>query len=363
MLTKKLSEALNAVGRFIHPRSPVDVHKLVQFSRTDDGMNIAVNSPTGAIEVFIECEDGVNAVVNHHIITGVIRSLRTEEFTMASAGNNLEIYTSLGRAKIPDYDIPFPAVRLMPGEGCDVLSEDFRRCSRQLRPLGDSQEVRYSRSQRITCQDSLMRLTSCNSRAWGSSWALCDGEHLDAMVPITSMLAAVECLNGPITTLVAQPGGMAVLSGNNVILLPTDNQGAPPRTYQAAEAVWSGGSTWKISRQDLRIFLAQVAVFATVEATGMWMCPAEDGLVCRYTGRVDGTHSLDMAVNGYCDALLKGECSGPVAYVSSKALSSAIDSAGDDGFSMKVTDSGMFVMSDGFVMGLGLLHHPQEIGA
>jgi hypothetical protein len=363
MLTKKLSDALAAVGRFMHPRSPLDLYKRVELHRVANGMTVSANTATGGCSIFIECDDGVNAIVTHNTLSGIIRSLRSEECRMHSVDNNLEIYTDIGRVRVPDYDIQFPSVQLLEGDEFDVSSEELRRCSRQLRPLSDSQEVRYSRSQRITCGDGLLRLTSCNSRAWGSSWTLCDGGEMDKMVPIQSMLAAVECLDGPFATLITQPGGVGIVSGNSVMLLPLDNQGAPPRSFAAAESIWENGNEWLLSRGSIREFLAQVNVFSTVEATGMWMIPTEDGVLCRYTGRVDGTHSADMAVDGYCDAIIEGTCSGPPVYVSSKALSGAVDAASDDGFRMKVTDSGMFVMSDGFVYGLGLLSHPHEIGA
>jgi hypothetical protein len=358
-----LAKALGMAGRFVSPRSPLDNYKRVWLRAADGGVTLSSANNNGMFEVFIPCNEQVNACVDFATLYGLVKNVSADEVGLVSSGNTLDIYTGTGVARVPDYEMPPPDLMVSPNVGVVVLSDDFRRCVKGLRCLVDGNETHYSQSQSISSKDGIIRFTSNTSRAWGCTWCpyVSDAEEIDAMIPIISILAASDCLEGDQVSMDSYRGVVSMVSGNVSMVLPTEASGRRHRTYEQASQLWESAPRWHIDRSALREFLAQVSVFATPEATGMWMKPTPDGVLCQYTGRSDGTHAIDMSVNGYCEAMLPGTCESESAiYVSSKWLSTVVDSAGDEGFLVRTTNSGIFVLSEGFAMGVGLMEPPQE---
>lgn len=363
MQTKKLADALGMVGRFIHPRSPLDKFRMVWIREVHGGTAVSTSTTTGAIEVFIDEPCGVAACVQHAIMAGVVRTVKQEEIDLAVIGSNLDIYTASGKLSIPDYEYAAPDVDIAGEFSLFVASAALRHCSRSLRPLADSSELRYANSQRLYVDENVLRVVCSNSRAWGCTWCESSASDFDVMVPNNSIQAAVECLPGEVVSLTTMPGGVSIVSDDVSMMLPLEMQGTPHRPYSSAAKAWEASQEWLVSRQALRDFLGQVGVFATVEATGFWMIPTVNGLLCRYTGRADGTHAADKSVNGYCESLIEGRVEGEPVYVSSSQISSAVESSGEDGFVIRATPRGVFILSEGFSWGVGCLAPPQEVGS
>jgi hypothetical protein len=363
MQTKRLANALAMVGRFVHPRSPLDKFRMVWIREASGGTTLSTSSTTGSIEVFIDEECGTNACVQHAILSGVIRSIKQDEVGLRVSGPVLDIYTPTGKLSIPDYEMPAPEVDMAADVGVCVASADLRNCSRKLRSLCDSSELRFSHSQRLYVDEGLLRVVCSNSRAWGCAWCESNGGEIDIMIPNNSIQAAVECMPGVAVSLSLMPGGISVVSNEVAMMLPSELQGVQHRPYSSASKAWEAAHEWNVDRQSMREFLGQVSVFATPEATGFWLIPTVDGLMCRYTGRADGTYSKDMSVNGYCESLVSGQCDGDPMYVSSVLMSQAIDAANDEGFSMRATRQGVFILSDSFAWGVGGMTPPQEVGS
>ncbi len=360
METKKLAHALSMVGRFVHPRSPLDRFRMVWVRRLSGGSLLSASTTTGSVEVFLEEDCGVDVCVQHSILSGLVKSLRQDEVEMSHASNTLNLHTPNGELNIPTHELPPPHIEICEESQVYVVSKDVSQCSKRLRGLSDTSELRYSQSQRVYTDGDFLRVVCSNHRAWGCSWIEFEGDDMDVMVPNASMMAAMECLPGETSSLAETDSGLSVVSDNVTMFLPTEVNGATHRPYSNASKAWESANIWLVDREDILEFLSQVKVFSTPHSTGVWLQPTSDGLLCKYTGRSDGTHSPDLSVSGFCDYLAEGSCDGDKMYISSVLLSTAIECASDKNFCMHATHQGLFVTSDGFAWGIGAMEPPSE---
>ncbi len=362
MQTKKLANALNMVGRFIHPRSPNERYRMVWLREWGGKTSVSASTPTGDIEVLVDGPAALDVCVQYSTLAGLARSFACEEVEIEDAPGVMKLETENSKLSIPSYDHAPPSIVVHDGGALYAASSDAKRCSRSLRSLSDTSELRYSHSQRLYTDEGVLRWVCSNRRAWGCSWCPSEGADLDVMIPNTSILAASECLPAEACSFSVSGNSLSIVSGDVAMLLPTETQGVAHRPYDNTATVWQNANKWEVSYSQIKEFLAQVKVFSTEFATGIWLHPSDHGLICRYTGRADGTYSPDLSVNGSCEYLVEGKCEGHPMYISSVLLSEAMAVASEENFLMHATQQGLFITADNIAWGIGALHPPQETG-
>lgn len=342
METKKLKKAVAMVGKFAHTRSARDEPRAIWVRDFGEGTAVSSTTPIGDIEVYINEPCGVDVCVQFSVLSNAVKSLREARTELESDESTLHLFTTKGQLSVPTRDTPHPTVHVCRDVGVCVESAELTKCSKRLRGLANTSEVRYSQSQRLYTQGDLLRIVCSNHQAWGCTWMQRDGGEMDALIPIASMLAAVECLPGEASDLSATDEGVSLVSGDVAMFLPYSSQGTTHRPYDNAEKVWHSSDVWRVHRKQVSQFLTQVKTIAPRGDVGVLLSPSESGLLCRYSGR-----------GGFCECVIEGECSGDQMFVSGDLLRSAVECASDENFLMHATQHGLFVTSDGVAWGMG----------
>lgn len=359
---KELSAAVNAVSRFTNPRSPKPAMQCLQLEAKDSKMRIRGFGTYGSASVAIPCSNKLDVVVNAAWLCKTVDLLPDDEVELKELKNKLQIKGSSSKIDVPIYAMDISPETGTSGPKIKARASDVMRCIDIANVIGNNSEMHFANGVRIcTSENHKLNFSSSTSKNSAFSWCDCEAGDIDVVVARGGIGALIKLLQMMDELTIEDRGShVAFYSGDKAAILLKESMGKSPTRYDKVSSFWAGANKWRVSRDGLNEFIRYAMAVSTPEASGVWIKPINNGLLCQYTGLSDGTHALDLSVEATCETHVQGEaCTGKDAYISCRLLAPALAALSDDGFLINAMDGHALILeSKDAVIGLGQLNPP-----
>lgn len=359
---KDLSAAANAVCRFTNPRSPKPAMQCLQLTVKDQQMRIRGFGTYGSASVAIECSGSLDVVVNAAWLCKTVDLLPDDQVELKELKNKLQIKGSSSKIDVPVYALDITPDTGTPGKKIQAKASDVMRCIDIANVIGNNAEMHFANGVRIcTSENGKLNFSSSTSKNSAFSWCDCENGDIDVVVARGGIPALLKLLSMMDELTIEDRGShVAFYSPGKAAILIKESMGKSPTRYDKVSSFWAGANKWRVSREGLNEFIRYAMAVSTPEASGVWLKPSGQGLLCQYTGLSDGTHALDLSVEATCETHVQGEaCTGKDAYISCRLLAPAVAALSDEGFLINAMDGHALILeSKDAVIGLGQLTPP-----
>lgn len=362
--TKELLRGLDTVVPFSMARSPQEATRRVALASQGGAMKMACGSANGYAEFQLASDDILSCSVDAAKLRSVLRGA-DDVVHMRESGNKLVLEWGAQRVSLATYETPLTPPHLGDAKGQSVMvdgdkmSECIKRCS----CVDGRNEAKYAQAIRIVSDMGSLNFIVNIAKAWTCSWIDGVEAEFDAMVVTSSLLGCANSLvdAGPIK-LVAYERNTLLEGSQFKLILPSPAMGKPPHLRSKMERFWAEGHIWDVDREQLITFLKQAGIFVTVESTGFWVRPGEQGLSCNFMGVSDGTHAQDLGAEGSCEVLVEGQpCEGKDTYISQRMMLPAVSASSVEGFKIIApNEDSIFITSEGYICGVSCMSPPRN---
>jgi hypothetical protein len=365
----EMSKAMAIVSRFVNPRSPADYMQCVRLSPGASSMMIDAVGTHGRCSIPLAVDGGGSGfIANCATLSKTVNLVSGDDIEITVLSNKIRIRGDGPSVEIPRYEHWVSHETPAASNRFSMLGSEFVRCLSVAETVGSESEMRYANGVRVVFSNSTVNFVSAISKCGAFAWSLGEGDSDSDIVLSRGGIGAIKKFSEGIEKLDIETsecravfrsecGAMASMSLEAV--------GAKPPMLSVIEKTWQSSHRWDIDRAGLLEFLRHTLVISSVDASGVWMVPKDDGVLCRYTGISDGTGSVDMSVDATCEYHVDGEkCEGEPVYVSCKLLAPALHAVGESDFKISSIDRrAVVVASDNSIVAVGQMAYPSKEAA
>ena len=360
---KELSAAANAVSRFTNPRSPKASMQCLHLKSEGQSLRIRGFGTYGSASIMIPCEGSLDVMVTATSFCKTVDLMSGEDVSLKVKSNKLQIKCGPGEMNLPVQDLTLDPSTGNAGISVSAKASEVMRCIDVASTVCSSSEVNFANGVRIRASEGSLHFSASTSKNSAFAWCDYSGADIDVVIAggctsaVLKMLSMMENV-----TIMDRGTHVAFYDDSRTAVVIKEMTGKAPNRFDLFKKALEGSHRWKVSRAGLQEFIKQVIAVSTPEASGVWLKPSQDGLLCEYTGTSDGTHAADLSVEATCKRHVPGEaCTGMDAYASCKTLAPAINSLGEEEFAIHSVDQRALIFeSRNAVIGLGQLVPPSN---
>lgn len=352
----ELSKAVRLASRFTNPRSPAENAKLLKLVSDGNKLSILASCVYGSCSVSIPSDNAIEATVNADTMSRTIGLLDSQDAILELDGNRLLVKGGRSSISLPCFENwTKPDVSRVVATA-QVNPEEFARCLEAANSVRLNTEVMFADGIRIHTEDGQLHFSSGLSQAHSWSWCPYEGEDIDVLVTRQAVSPLIQLVRQNESLVVtARESQLQVMGDSGFAIVPMEYTGKPPKSFKFSKPHITSGVKWSLPRQDLETFCRQAAVFVTDEASGVTLTPSEEGLVCRFSGVADGTHSLDFSVDANCHTVIPGRYEGNPVLASNRLLLPAAMAIQEDEIDVYTTDRSLAIIGESGAVAMGLM--------
>jgi DNA polymerase III sliding clamp (beta) subunit (PCNA family) len=359
VIREKLLTAMSVAGRWVSPNSPNETFKCLRLKASHDKLSLDAANAEGMAKVEIQHDglEDIEALVELTPFRSAVRAMDGDVISISLSGSRMTLAAGGAKMNIPLVHLPWRELSLNALERTTtVKAEEFARQVSRLSCVEAARrgEMEFARAYRISCGEN-NQVSSSSSNMWAS--VLCDfsASDLDVLVSAPAMQMLASALNGVSgdLTIGMHHQTCAFVADGLTAVLPTVS-GKNPWVRGSVQKQIDAGSEWSFDRKQLEIAVRQAGLFTTEWAAGVWIKPSDEGVTVEFDGvSDDGNSNLTAAGTG--SVFCPGSASGSPIKVNQRWVASILAAAGDEGFGLRVLGNAMFVLSEGFAAGVGLM--------
>jgi hypothetical protein len=318
----------------------------------------------GSASVAIASSGSLDVIVQASSFCKTVDLLPDETVELKQLKNKLKIVGASSSIEVPIQSIEITPDIGKPGTKMQAQASDVMRCLNIANVIGSNVEMHFANGVRICTAEDKLHFSSSTSKNSAFAWCDCGPGELDVVVArggIPALIRLISMMEGDIT-IEDRDSHVAFYSGVKSAILIKEASGKLPNRLDKIRHMWANANRWRVSRAGLSEFVRYAMAVSTPEASGVWLKPRGDGLLCKYTGVSDGTYAIDLSVEATCETFVPGEpCEGQDAYISCRQLAPAVMAMDDEQLLINAVDGHALILeSHNAVIGLGQLAAPRK---
>lgn len=357
--SKDFSQAVRIASRFTNARSPSDRHKVLKLISDGNKLSVVGHCPFGSCSTSVGANNAIEATVSADTLVRTVGLAEQEFIGLDLTGSYLRVQDGKSCVDLPVHDsFVKPEVTAATG----VLTadpSDVVRCLEATNAIRLNTELKFADGVRIYTDGGRLCFASGISQAMGWAWCDYSGDEMDAVLLRQAVAPTIQALRTNDSLIItAREKHIQFQGEDSLVVAQVATEGVRAFRYSDMESKLKSGHKWVLNKDELLSFCKRASVFSTGEASGVWLRPSEEGLLCEYDGISDGTYAADLSVDAHCQSLIEGSFAGEDVYLSNRLLYPAVGSICDDSISVFTNERALVIIGESGAAGLGLMTKP-----